>query len=298
MRVSGLEVEAGPAARRAPVAHEAVGASPPPWMPPGSSFGGPPQATGAGLGAPAHAPLPSAAVLGMIEHDIRTAATVISGYTRLLLDERVGSLGADQRNFLLETERAAGRISGLLDDLREFESLGRSREFEIRGEPLALHEILHGVVAALRPSWSERGQSVELELLAAHDEVRGDPRQLERVFGNLVQNAINFGPPGQKLRIATQTLELEAPRMIRVTIEDEGPGVCEAELDRIFEPFARGSAAAAGSDQGVGLGLSICRWVVEAHDGEIEVLSASAGGARFCVCLPLAGHGRGNGQAE
>ncbi len=233
----------------------------------------------------------------MIEHDIRTAATVISGYTRILLDERVGSLGADQREFLFETERAAGRISCLLDNLLEFASRGRVGEFEVRAEPLDLHEVLRAAVAALRPFWSECDQRVELELGAAHDRVLGDPRQLERVFVNLIQNAIRFGPRGQEVRIATQTLETESPGVIRVTVEDQGPGVCATELDRIFEPFERGTAAETGSGQGVGLGLSICRWAVEAHHGEIEVFSVPGGGACFCVRLPLLGHGRGNGQA-
>ena len=232
----------------------------------------------------------------MIEHDIRTAATVISGYTRILLDERVGSLGPDQRKFLSETERAAGRISCLLDNLLEFASLGRAGKLEIRAEPLQLHDLLNAAVATLRPFWSERDQRVELDLGAAQDWVLGDPGQLERVFVNLIQNAIRFGPRGQKLRISSQLLEAASPGVIRVTVEDQGPGVSDAELDSIFEPFSRGTAATPGSGQGVGLGLSICRSVAEAHGGEITVESVSGSGGCFNVHLPLSEHRRENGQ--
>ena len=119
---------------------------------------------------------------------------------------------------------------------------------------------------------------------------------MERVFVNLVQNAIEFGPPRQTIRIATEERAAEAPGLIHVTVEDEGPGIGDEEADRIFEPFVSGSAVKVAPVRGLGLGLAVCRWVVEAHGGAIDLNSASGIGARFRVCLPLAEQGENDDE--
>ena len=231
-------------------------------------------------------PLSREALLGMIEHDIRTASTVIRGYTRMLLDERVGSLVPEQRRFVCETRRASERISLLLDNLLEVAAFKCSGAMQIKHTRVPLHSTLASALAMVQPLSEERAQCVELAALAERDHVLGDPDYLERVFVNLIQNAIKFGPQGSQVRVVTDCVDLDGQPGIRVSVEDQGPGVAVDEADRIFQPFVRGEAAQPGSAHGIGLGLPICRWVVDAHGGSVQVATANGGGC-FQVTLPL-----------
>jgi signal transduction histidine kinase len=224
---------------------------------------------------------------GMLEHEIRTAATVVSGYTRLLLDERVGAINATQRAFLQESRKATERISSLLDNLLELSSLQCPTGMRVVRKPVQLHEVLRSAVEALRPVLDDRRLEVALELDAAQDLVQGDFTRLEQVALNLLANAGKFSPEGTRIRIATALCDGEEGQAILVSVDDEGPGVTSEERERIFRPFVQGEAAAGSvRSAGVGLGLAICRKILETHAGSIEAVP-SLGHGLFRFTLPL-----------
>lgn len=224
-------------------------------------------------------------VLGMIEHEIRTATTVIRGYTRMLMDERVGAVNPTQRRFLAETRRATERIAALLDNLLELASLERSEGPPVRLRPTRLHAIVAAAAEETRPLFADREQRLESALEAVPDTVSADPSRLQQVLVNLLSNAVKFAPRGSAVHLETR---LEDGGRVVVEVRDDGPGVAAGEVEQVFAPFVQGSAArTAESGEGVGLGLAICRRIVEAHGGEIEAVPA-AGGV-FRLRLPLLG---------
>lgn len=227
---------------------------------------------------------PHEELFGMIEHEIRTATTVIQGYTRMLLEERVGPVNSTQQSFLAETRRATDRISSLLDNLLEIASLEGEDGLRIVRKRVALHDIVQQAVEGVGPLLDAASLRIELSLEADGHWLRADPCRLEQVVINLLSNAAKFSPAGSVLRVATRTHPHFDGTAVSLWVEDEGPGICEEEAERIFRPFVQGSAAADAGGEGVGLGLAICRKIVEAHGGSIEAVPSRSGG-RFRVIL-------------
>ncbi len=225
-------------------------------------------------------------LLEMVEHEIRTAITVISGYARMLLEGRAGPLVELQECFLQEVHRASTRVEGLLDNLLEIGPEGQPGDLPIVPKLSSLHEVLRRGSEFVRPLAEERGVRVALRLHPDADPLHADPLRLEQVVVNLLTNAIKFTPRGSDVTLETGLEEDAKGEWIWIVVRDEGPGVRPDEVDRIFEPFVRGGAPDQTGARGVGLGLAICHRIVEAHGGSIEVVPSPEGGS-FRVTLPI-----------
>jgi len=118
--------------------------------------------------------------------------------------------------------------------------------------------------------------------------VLGDSRQLVTALGNLVDNAVRYGPQGTRVVVAGGLVGEGAGAVAEVSVTDEGPGIAEAERDRIFERFYRVDAARSRDTGGTGLGLSIVKHVAAGHGGEAVVWSAQGTGSTFTLRLPAA----------
>ncbi len=229
---------------------------------------------------------PRDALLGMVEHEIRTAITVISGYARMLLEGRAGPIVELQESFLQEVQRASTRVEGLLDNLLEIGPEGQSADLPLFPKPSSLLEILRSGAESVRPLAEERGVHIGLTLHPDADPLYADPQRLEQVVVNLLTNAIKFTARGSDVTVETGLEEDAKGEWIWIAVLVEGPGVRPEEVDRIFEPFFRGGASEQTGARGVGLGLAICHRIVEAHGGSIEAVPSPNGGL-FRVTLPL-----------
>ncbi|MBW2279626.1 MAG: PAS domain-containing sensor histidine kinase [Deltaproteobacteria bacterium] len=246
-----------------------------------------------GTGAEASATPPLCdEVAGMVEHEIRTASTVIRGYLRLLLDGRAGPLQAEQREFLDEARRETRRIQGLVDDLLELASSEGSRELRIVRKPACLHAVVHQALATARPLLESRELELALDLDLEDDAVRIDEERIASVLVNVLANAAKFSPRGGTVRLATHLVESAVGASISISVLDEGAGVSHEDVERIFDPFVRGRGVG-GEDgrppvEGMGLGLALCRRVLEAHGGAITTIPGLGYGL-FRVTLPVEG---------
>jgi two-component system sensor histidine kinase KdpD len=239
----------------------------------------------AGAERPAAVPgPPGGEIAAMIEHDMGTATTVVRGYLRMLLEERAGELTEEQRHFLLEARRETDKIGQLVANLLELASSDRPAALRIARKPARLKALISAVVDGCRPLFDERQQRLELELDVERDELNVDPLRIEQVLTNLLSNATKFAPTEGVVRVAACEFEDESGRQLCVSVIDDGPGVDPAEIDRIFEPFVRGTAA--GEANGVGLGLAVCRAIAEAHGGRIEAIP-DQGCGHFRLILPV-----------
>jgi signal transduction histidine kinase len=224
-------------------------------------------------------------LLAMVSHELRTPLTVISGYNKLLLSEEVGELAAEQRRYLRESSKSCARLNSFVDSLLEARS---EKPLELASGKLcaaSLEPTILGVTGFLRPMLEERDQRVDVcfapgALHACFDRIR-----IEQVLTNLIANAIKYAKSASTIEVATRPLSAGGQDWIEVSVADEGPGIPRDQRERIFEPYVRGEG---NGQTGLGLGLAICRRIVEAHGGSIVVVDREGGGSRFSFTLPVA----------
>ncbi len=220
------------------------------------------------------------ALLSSVSHDLRTPLAAITGAASSLRDD-AGRLSEPTRRELAETiSDEAQRLNRLIGDLLDMTRL-ESGALRARKAWHSLEEVVGAALVRLEPSLGDR--PVQLAIPDDLPLVPLDDVLFEQVVGNLVENAHKYAPEGQPIEISAG---LEDGRL-RFEVADRGPGLVPGEEQRVFEKFYRGPATT--GQPGVGLGLTICRGIVEAHGGRIEAANRPEGGARFTVWLPLEG---------
>lgn len=221
------------------------------------------------------------AFVSNVSHELRTPLTSVLGYLELLRDDHAGGLTEEQLEMLGVVERNAGRLLGLIEDLLLLSRVQDEDRASIR-ESVRIDEVLHGIVATVRPAAGDRRLELDTDLPVDPVTVTGDAGELERALLNLVTNAIKFTPPGGRVAIG---LRLRGDRVL-VQVCDDGVGISEQEQARLFERFYRGSAAQRCEVTGSGLGLAITRHIVQRHDGTIQLRSRPGEGTTVTVDLP------------
>ena len=217
-------------------------------------------------------------LLASISHDLRTPLSVMAGAGSTLA-ERGTSLDEATRQALARSIEAKARemaelISNMLDLMR-FES----GQIVLRRDWESPEELVHSALSAAGTRLD--AYVVELRLPAELPQVHVDAKLIVQLFGCLFDNVAKYTPAGTHV---TVTGAAEGP-MVRVTVDDNGPGLPPGDPARLFEKFQRGHDE--GSIVGVGLGLAICRAIVREHGGEITARNRPGGGARFEFTLPL-----------
>jgi len=216
-------------------------------------------------------------VLSSVSHDLRTPLAVISGAASSLI-ERDGlapELRRELAETILEESRRLARQVGNLLDMTRLESGG----IAVRKEWHSLEEVVGAVLERLTPAIGGREVRVDvagISLVPLDDVLMG------QVLANLIENVVHHTPAGTPFEISA------APegRFVRVDVADRGPGFPPGSEQTVFDKFVRGSGA---GSRGVGLGLAICRGLVEAHGGRIEASNRPGGGAVVRFWLPLEG---------
>ncbi len=217
-----------------------------------------------------------------VSHELRTPLTAVRGYVEALLD---GDADADEtRRFLEIIARHTLRMERLVRDLLRLARLDAGQEPR-EHMPSSVDALFSGVEAELAGPLEARRQTVERQIAADAAVVQGDPAKLHDALKNLLENAINYSPEGSRILMAAERRD---SRML-LTVADEGPGIPEADLPRVFERFYRVEKARTRGNRdpgGTGLGLAIVKHLVELHDGHVTAANRPQGGAIFTVELP------------
>jgi signal transduction histidine kinase len=200
-------------------------------------------------------------LVSSISHDLRTPITSL----RLLGDGlREGVIGPEERDAALARMDVHLRaLSRLIDDLFELTRL-EAGEISWSMQQVELGVLVGETIDAMRPAAAAKGIAVHARLAPGLAPVAADPERLQRVFFNLIQNAIRHTPADGSVTVLAEPIG----DRLEVEVADTGPGIAADERDRIFEPFRRGGERP-GDEDGVGLGLAISRAIVEAHGGRI-----------------------------
>ena len=218
--------------------------------------------------------------LAVLSHELRTPLNAALGWAHMLRElprdapATRHAVDAIYRNMLIQ--------SRLVSDIVDVSRITKGA-LTVAKAPVDLAAIIESAMEMVRES--ARARNIALETCVGGDRVAllGDAKRLEQVFWNLLSNGIRFGREGGFVRVAS-TVENGA---IRVTVEDDGPGIDPAFLPHVFEPFRQADASPRRAHDGLGLGLSIARHLVELHGGNMSAANRPGGGAVLTVMLPM-----------
>ncbi|MFG2192301.1 sensor histidine kinase [Streptomyces sp. NPDC048639] len=220
-----------------------------------------------------------AELIATVAHELRSPLTSVKGFTATLL-AKWERFTDDQKRLMLETVDAdAGRITRLIAELLDISRIDSGR-LEVRRQPVDMVAAVRRHVAGLTGA----GHSPERFLVDVPHQLPdlwADPDKIDQVLGNLLENAVRHGEGKVTIEVAPLPTRADTEGTA-VTVRDEGPGIPEESMDRVFTRFWRGSKRG-----GTGLGLYIVKGIVEAHGGTIEVGRAPGGGAQFRFTLPV-----------
>ncbi len=223
-------------------------------------------------------------LIANVSHELKTPLTAIRGFSQAMTDgtlRRFEDFALPAQIINKETERTIRLVNSLLE-LSKLES-GTARFIK---EPLDLTELLDGTLASFSPRATENGVQL-INQLQPTAPILGDQDRLRQVFNNLIDNALKYTPAEGQIKVGCRQLG----KQVVASVADSGAGIPQADLPRVFERFYQADKSrskpveeAAG---GLGLGLTICREIVLAHGGKIEVESQPGLGTKFTVTLPI-----------
>jgi signal transduction histidine kinase len=222
--------------------------------------------------------------LSAVAHELKTPLTVISGTAQLLRRRMHGDELTTNAPSIDRIMSAVGRMTAFIEELLELVRRQADPTLELNRAPTDLAELVRRVTSDLTEL--SRGQVVEIE---TDEHVIGDwdAVRLERAIANVLGNAFKYNSASGRVHVRIGTEESPQGRLALCAVTDEGIGIPDADLARIFDRFARGSNVA-GRITGSGVGLTIVRQIVEQHGGTISVTSAVGRGSTFTIRLPLA----------
>ncbi|MGB9404812.1 MAG: ATP-binding protein [Candidatus Acidiferrales bacterium] len=217
-----------------------------------------------------------------VSHEFKTPLTAIQGFAETLLG---GALEDEKNNrrFLEIIRDHAMRLSRLTDDLLKLARI-EAGKLEVQFQAVPLAELIEGCAATTLLKASHRSLSLDIDYPPQLPAVRGDAGLLREVLQNLLDNAVQYTPPGGRVELRAEARANEAV----ITVADSGIGIPLADQERIFERFYRVDAARSREVGGTGLGLSIAKHIVEAHGGRMWVESTVGQGSQFHFSIPLA----------
>jgi two-component system, OmpR family, sensor histidine kinase BaeS len=220
-----------------------------------------------------------------VAHEVRTPLTILRATTEGLVD-RVLPADDETLNGLHDEVLRLTRLVGDLEALAAAEAA----TVTLRPEPVDLADVAGSAVALAVPAAEAAGSTVDCRLDPAP--ATGDPQRLAQVATNLLANAVHHTPPGTHIAVRSGVDGAHA----YLEVADDGPGLDEGELPRLFDRFYRG--AATPDTRGSGIGLSVAAELAVAHGGRITAANARGGGAVFRLVLPVAPGGDGEGGGE
>ena len=220
------------------------------------------------------------ALIGDVAHELRTPLATIEGYAEGLLD---GVVAPEPATWALLHDEA-GRLRRLVSELQEL-SRAEARQLSLHLKPCAPAELVGQALRRIAPQSAEKGVALAAELPASLPAVQADADRIIQVLINLLGNALRYTPAGGTVRVRAE----QRQDAVAFHVSDTGNGIAAEHLPHLFERFYRVDKARSRAIGGSGIGLTIARAVVEAHDGQIWAASAGLRqGATFSFTLPIA----------
>jgi len=235
-------------------------------------------------------------LIAAISHDLRTPLASVRAMVEALSDGLVEDPATVQR-YLTTMRSQIGHLSSLIDDLFELSQIDAGA-LRLDLQRVAPGDLVTDAVEALRVQATERNVSLDADIQAGLARVQCAPQKIERVIYNLISNAIRHTPGGGQVRVKAytdqrvaehpQAAQRQIGQSVVFEVADTGEGISAEDLPHVFERFYRGEKSRSRATGGAGLGLAIARGIIEAHGGQIWIMSTREQGTQVCFTLPRA----------
>jgi signal transduction histidine kinase len=216
-----------------------------------------------------------------VSHELKTPLAALA----VLAETLAAGVGDPATATVLagRVETEAHRLAALVDDILD---LSQAEAAEVRHRPVPIAAVLGEVETQFADLAADRGVALVVETVPGEALVSGDRRQLRTMVANLVDNAIKYSATGEGRNPEVRVSVVAEGARVRISVSDEGIGISDTHLDRIFERFYRVDRARSRQTGGTGLGLSIVRHIARTHRGDVTVTSTEGVGSTFTVDLP------------
>lgn len=222
--------------------------------------------------------------LGMAAHDLRNPLASIRGLAEFLRDGAVGDLTADQLELIMTIHGAATSMLVMVNELLDVATI-ESGELKLAREAADLSDLLSKSATLMNMEAAKKKTRIHVEPPAGPVVFKFDTAKMRQAIDNLLSNAIKYSPPGSNVTAWVGTDS--TGQLCTLTVRDQGPGIPLGERDKLFKDFSQLSVKPTGGEKSTGLGLAICRKIVEAHRGTIAAENVPSGGCEFRVTLPI-----------
>ena len=219
--------------------------------------------------------------LSTISHELRTPLTSVKGALGLIRGGAAGALSSDMRELLEIGLSNTERLIHVINEVLDISQLERGQA-RMRPGSLSLAQSVVRATRGVATRAESQRLTIETKLPENLPAVKADPKRVEQVLVNLLSNAIKFSPPGERVIVSAQAED----KMVVVSVRDFGRGMSKEFQQRLFTKFEHARGALTRESQGAGLGLAICRHIVDAHGGRIWVESEEGRGSTFYFSLP------------
>lgn len=215
-----------------------------------------------------------------VSHELRTPLTSIRVSLGLLALGSAGELPPEAAKIVAIAERSTDRLVGLINDIIDLER-AEGGHLKLKIAPVSARAVVDRAIEAVSPLAAH--ENMTLVVAGVHGEMAGDAERLTQVLVNFLSNAVKFAPRGTSITVSASP----EGAFVRFAVADQGPGIPEHARQMIFEPFRQIEGSDSRRKGGSGLGLSICKAIVELHGGAIGVSSPPAGGSVFHFTIPI-----------
>ncbi|MBI3754663.1 MAG: HAMP domain-containing protein [Deltaproteobacteria bacterium] len=214
-------------------------------------------------------------IVTIVSHELKTPLTSIKGFVHTLMREGAKFDEAVKRKYLSIINSETDRLSKLINDMMDMTRIEMGR-MELKKELVSISRVIRDAAAMLNIS------DIEFDLKEDISYIWLDKNRIEEVILNLMDNAVKYSPKGGRIRIRAY----EEKDFIKITVDDEGHGIQENEREKVFDAFYRAPSGLSYNSKGLGLGLYICKGIIEAHKGEIWIEEKQGKGTMVAFTLP------------
>jgi PAS domain S-box-containing protein len=220
-----------------------------------------------------------------LSHELKTPLTSAREFISILMDGLAGPLNPTQIEYLGIARQSCDQLQLCIDDLFDATRL-ETGKLNLELKPVALGALALRALAVMRPIADRKHIELNSEMQPGLPEVPGDENRLAQIVTNLLKNALRFTPAGGRITLRVSA-DAEDPKFQRLSVSDTGCGLAAQERDRLFDRLCQSNNGEVANGQGIGLGLYICRELVELHGGKIWVDSEPGKGSTFSFRIPL-----------
>lgn len=220
-------------------------------------------------------------LLGMVAHDLRNPLASIRGLADFLSDGTVGELTVDQLDLVKTIQETSQSMLTMVNELLDLTVI-ESGELKIHPEMRPIAELLNKSVYLNNINAAKKGSLIKLAGIDAETELCIDADKVKQVIDNLLSNAIKFSPPSSSIGVTVEQTEGH----VSILVRDQGPGIPEGEMHKLFKDFGQTSVKPTAGEKSTGLGLAICKRIMESHGGTIAAESVLTGGSIFRITFP------------